>query len=623
MKRKTFLIITTNNSLRNTMTMLNLRSLYVFLFTTVFSLFLMTVAQAATVTDVTQLLNMQQQSANAKPSSTGLPTTSSGSTNGAIPSPTSLLPGMSTTLPTPSASSTTPNIQTGSPQLFDYSTNLKSDVFGGNLFTGAFTREGSTQFNPDYALATGDSVQVRFWGAFEYDATLVVDPKGNIFMPHVGPVHVLGVHNQDLQRVVDSAVSRVFRNNVYSYASLAAAQPVRVFVGGFVNRPGLYSGTSMDSLLHYLDQAGGIDLERGSFLNVQVKRGERVRSTVNLYDFLLQGQMPLIQLADGDVIFVAPRQSIVKVSGLAANAHRFEFSDNARTVADLTDLAKPMADATHVRITRNTGTTKNIEYYPLSQASQVNMENGDQLEFTADKKQGTITVRVQGEHQSPQEYVLPYGSRLGTLLKQIHFTERSDVKSLQLFRLSVKERQRNMLQTALKRLETTVLNARSGTAEESTLRTSEAELVLKWVERAKTAEPSGQVMIAQTEQVNDLLLEAGDIINVPSLDNLVLVNGEVVFPNSIALDPNRDVEDYIRMAGGYSQGADRTRIVIAHRDGSFEDTEEHSGLFSSTKIRPGDEILVMPDVDPKYRQLFKEVSMMVYQMALGARVILK
>ena len=33
-----------------------------------------------------------------------------------------------------------------------------------------------------------------------------------------------------------------------------------------MNRPGLYNGTSMDSLLHYLDQAGGIDAERGSFL---------------------------------------------------------------------------------------------------------------------------------------------------------------------------------------------------------------------------------------------------------------------------------------------------------------------------------------------------------------------
>jgi len=153
-----------------------------------------------------------------------------------------------------------PEIRTQQPQPFDYSANLNSDTFGANLFNGSFARQGATQFNPDYAVASGDTIQTRFWGAFAYDATLTVDPKGNIFLPYVGPVPVLGVRNQDLQRVVNSAVGKVFRSNVNSYASLAAAQPVRIFVGGFVNRPGLYSGTSMDGLLHFLDQSGGIDL---------------------------------------------------------------------------------------------------------------------------------------------------------------------------------------------------------------------------------------------------------------------------------------------------------------------------------------------------------------------------
>ena len=50
------------------------------------------------------------------------------------------------------------------------------------------------------------------------------------------------------------------------------------------------------------DQAGGIDVDRGSFLKVEVKRGQQVRATVDLYDFLLNGTIPQIQLADGDVI---------------------------------------------------------------------------------------------------------------------------------------------------------------------------------------------------------------------------------------------------------------------------------------------------------------------------------
>ena len=333
----------------------------------------------------------------------------------------------------PSGKAPVPEIRTAPPAGFEYTLNLRSDVFGANLFSGSFARQGATQFNPDYAIAVGDQIQVRLWGAFDFDAPLTVDPQGNIFIPHLGPVRVLGVRNQDLQQLVGSALARVFRSNVNSYASLAAAQPVRIFVGGNVQRPGLYSGTSMDSLLHYLDQAGGIDPDRGTFLAVQVKRGTAVRATVNLYDFLLRGVMPSIQLADGDVVFVPPRQHTVRALGLAENAKRFEFPIGERSVDDLAALAKPLPSATHVRVVRNTGALKNVEYYSLGDASRVPLLSGDEVEFTADKKPGTITVRVQGEHMSPQEYVLPYGSRLGDLMKHVQFSDRSESESCLLY----------------------------------------------------------------------------------------------------------------------------------------------------------------------------------------------
>lgn len=526
----------------------------------------------------------------------------------------------------PSAPSPVPSIQPQPPQFFDYSTNLQSDVFGANLFTGAFARQGATQFNPDYAVTIGDNIQVRLWGAYEYDSVLTVDPQGNIFLPHMGPVRVLGVRNKDLQSTVEGAVRKVYRANVSVYASLAAAQPVRVFVTGFVNRPGLYNGTSMDSLLHYLDQAGGIDAERGSFLNVEVKRGKETRATVNLYDFLLEGRLGLIQLADGDVIFVGPRQNTVKVSGLAENAKRFEFSGEGLKVADLVKLAKPRALVTHARIIRNTGTVKNIEYYPMQYADRVLLGNGDELEFTADKKPGTITVRVEGEHLSAQEYVLPYGARLGELISQIQFSERSDAKSIQLFRQSVRDRQRQMLAVALNSLESAVLTARSGTSDEATLRKEEAALILQWVERARKIEPTGQVFIAEADGRNELLLEHGDIVHIPSRDGLVLVSGEVLFPNAIAFDNSLSLDDYIRRAGGYAQKADSSRIVIAHRDGSFDQLNGGNRRFfhmgeRKDEIREGDEILVLPKVAVKSRQITKEVVQLLYQLAVAARVV--
>ncbi len=455
-------------------------------------------------------------------------------------------------------------------QTQDQLNNQASDVFGAQLFTGAFSQPGATQFNPDYAIAIGDQIEVRLWGAFAFEQTLTVDPRGNIFLPHAGPVQVLGVRNRELEATVQAAVRRTFRNNVTSYASLAAAQPVRVFVGGNVNRPGLYNGTSMDSVLRYLDMAGGVDPERGSYLQVQVKRGQTVKATVNLYDFLLNGTMPLVQLADGDVIFVPPHAQRVSVKGLVANAKRFEFLSGQQTVAQLMQVAKPLSIATHVRVVRNTGSVRNAEYYPLSEANAVVLADGDELEFTADKKPGTITVRVEGEHNSAQEYVLPYGTPMGTLLDQIQGSANSDMASVQLFRESVKQRQKEMLLTSLHNLEMSLLTARSGSSDEAKLRQDEANLTLQWVERAKKIEPVGQVQIAKASQLNSMLLENGDVIRIPRKDDLVLVSGEVLFPNAVAYESKLSLEEYINRAGGFTQMADNARVVVARRDGSFD-----------------------------------------------------
>ncbi len=513
-------------------------------------------------------------------------------------------PAVATTQPTPLP-----------PQQNDYTTNLNSDVFGAQLFTGSFAQPGATQFNPDYLISSGDQIQVRLWGGFNFDSVLTVDPQGNLFLPQLGPIKILGVRNGDLQLTIENAVRQVFKSNVSSYANLAAAQPVRVFVGGYIKRPGLYNGTSMDSVLHYLDQAGGIDLERGSYLDIQIKRGEQVRATLNLYEFLLKGRIPLIQLADGDVIFVTPRRNTVKVAGYAENAKLFEFADDTLPMTSLINLAKPFANATHVRVVRNTGMMKNVEYYPLEKAGEIAIANGDAVEFTADKKTGTITVRVEGEHQSPQEYVLPYGSNIGELLKRIQFTERSDPESIQLYRVSVKERQKTMLETSLKSLESSVLTARSGTSDEARLRKDEADLILQWVDRARKVVPSGQVLIAQAGNRDTLLLENGDILKVPKRDGLVLVSGEVLFPNAIAFDTGLDLDDYIDRAGGYTQNADNSRIVIAHSDGSFQ-----QGGDSDT-VRAGDEVLVLPKVDVKTMQIWKDMSQIIFQIAVSAKVV--
>ncbi|MGN5477234.1 polysaccharide biosynthesis/export family protein [Cupriavidus basilensis] len=183
-------------------------------------------------------------------------------------------------LASPAAAGTLPQADTSplasAPQALpaaDYQANLGSEVFGASMFSGAFARAGSIAFNPDYVIANGDQVRVRMWGGFDFDAVLPVDEQGNIFLPHVGPMRVRGIHNGELQAMVTAALRKSYSARVEIYASLVAAQPVRVYVTGFVRRPGIYEGNSNDSPLRFIDLAGGIDPDRGSFLQVEIQRG--------------------------------------------------------------------------------------------------------------------------------------------------------------------------------------------------------------------------------------------------------------------------------------------------------------------------------------------------------------
>ena len=212
--------------------------------------------------------------------------------------------------------------------------------FGANLFRGRFTAEREDGLNPDYVLQQGDRITLRIWGAIAVDESVIVDPQGNIFIPNVGPVHVQGVQNAALNSHIEQAIRRVYRANVSIYTNLEAVTPVSAYVTGFVNNPGSYAGLASDSLLYFLDRAGGIDPKRGSFRDIRILRGGKVMEEVDLYDFLISGQISHRQFTDGDTILVGRRGASITVMGAARNTFSFEIPGEGMTGSNVIDLAK-------------------------------------------------------------------------------------------------------------------------------------------------------------------------------------------------------------------------------------------------------------------------------------------
>jgi protein involved in polysaccharide export with SLBB domain len=490
----------------------------------------------------------------------------------------------------------------------------QTPMFGQQLFRGG-TESAAVGFNADYVLAVGDRVTLRMWGAFAYEAVQAVDPQGNIFIPNVGPVRLAGVRNQSLNDTVQTAVRRVYRDNVEVYASLEVSQPVRVFVTGFVRGPGQYPGAAAESVLGYLSRAGGIDSRRGSYIDIRVLRNGEERATFDLYEFLIEGRLAPLQLHDGDTIVVGGRHNAVIVTGEVFNAYGFEFLGEKVAASEILALARPRPGATHVSITHKIGARQFGEYHALDALDGVLLSAGDELSVVSDRTIATILVRIDGAIDSSRVLTLPYGSTLQDALAQVRPTPQAQPEAVQLFRTSVAERQREMLDVSLRVLETYALTARSATSEEATLRAREAEQITRFIERARAVQPRGQVVLAGRETASSTLLDDGDVIVIPERSSIVMVHGEVTHPNAIAFDSRSSVADYVRLAGGTTQREKNARVLLIRRDGTFVED-------SRAVPEPGDEIMVLPRVGSRNVEVARGITQILYQIAIAAKVVL-
>lgn len=83
----------------------------------------------------------------------------------------------------------------------------------------------------------------------------------------------------------------------------------------------------------------------------------------------------------------------------------------------------------------------------------------------------------------------------------------------------------------------------------------------------------------------DLVLKAGDVITIPTMDNVVKISGAVMYPNAVTYKKGMSVVEYIKNAGGYAFRARRNRVFVIYMNNTIS-----KGLGS--KVEPGCEIIV-------------------------------
>lgn len=481
--------------------------------------------------------------------------------------------------------------------------------YAANLFQGNFAKAQDAAI-----LAPGDRVVLRLWGGgIAVDGAFSVDEAGNLILPDLGPLPVAGLPYDRLADTLKSKLASAGRGDTQVYAAPLDTRPISVFVTGGVRHPGRYSGSPSDPVLSFLDKAGGIDERRGSYRDIRLVRGGREILSVDLYPFVRRGELPATRFQEGDTLVVGERGPTVTATGAVRNPARFEFRKGEAGGPALLELADPESRASHVALTGMRGGKPYSTYIPVREMKNLQMEDGDKVNFVADAPGNTIMIEVQGAVRGASRFPVRRGARLADVRDYIAVEpERANLNALYIKRKSVAARQKKAIDDSLRRLEESVFTASSSSSEEAQIRAREAEMLAQFVQRAKTVEPEGVVVL--DDKGANPALEEGDVIVIPEKSDVVLVSGEVMVPQATVWSRKKDLDDYVKSAGGYTNRADRGNVLIMRQNGSV--------ARGGDDVMPGDQLLVLPRVESKSMQAVKDIAQVLVQVAVSARMVL-
>ncbi|MGH7508219.1 MAG: SLBB domain-containing protein [Gemmatimonadales bacterium] len=237
-------------------------------------------------------------------------------------------------------------------------------LFGLETFRRSSSRFQAAQSGPvdeNYRLGPGDLLVLILTGDVEQAYSLDVNREGFVVIPQVGQVHMANLTLSQLREVLYARLGRVYsgirrgaRATTRFQISIGRLRNIQVYVIGDVVRPGAYQISAASTVLTALYSAGG-PTSNGSFRRVDVRRGQKLIDSLDLYDYLLHGiNRSDLRLESGDVVFVPVQNGFVEVAGEVARPAIYELR-SGETLRDLIQFAggfNPAAYQARVRIHR-------------------------------------------------------------------------------------------------------------------------------------------------------------------------------------------------------------------------------------------------------------------------------
>ena len=436
----------------------------------------------------------------------------------------------------------------------------ESQVFGRNIFNNrnlTFEPSQNMATPANYRLGAGDNVVIDIWGASQQTIQSQISPDGVVVVEGVGPIKLAGLSVAQATAALRSKLGRYYADCQFSLA-VADVRSIQVQVVGEVVMPGTYTLSSLSSAFNALYAAGGIS-DIGTLRDIRVYRTGRQIATIDVYDYLLNGNMAGdVRLQDNDVIMVGPYDCLVNVRGKVKRPMFYEMKTGESVKQVLTYAGGFAGDAytRNVRLTRKSG-----EEYSVHTIDEFKMQ--------------TFTV-LDGDSLFVDSVVARFSNMVevrGAVMHEGQFQLSGDIQSV-----------RGLLRAAGGLREDAFSN-------HAVMHRQKDDLSLEML----TVDIDG--ILAGTTP--DTPLRKGDVLYVPSTIEMkgqqtLTINGEVNFPGIYEFAEHTTVGDLILQAGGLTEAASLAKVDVFRRIYDAQSTE-NQGEMAETFSFALDANLNVPD----------------------------
>ena len=372
-------------------------------------------------------------------------------------------------------------------------------------------------------------------------------------------------------------------------------------IKGAVYRPGIYQfGGDLNTVKQLVQKADGIMAD--AFLGRAVLHREREDLTREIVQVdlkaILNGTKPDIALQRNDVLYIPSIHDLqdlgnLEIFGEVARPGKYIYADNM-TLEDLIIQAGGLlesASTVKVDVSRRIKDNKSTEIsstigemysFALKDGFVVDGEAGfvlqpyDQIYVRRSPGyQPQANVKIEGEILYNGTYSLTSkNERLSELVKKAGgATPYAYVKGSKLMRKANDEEMKRMADV-LK-----IMQREMGGNVDS-LKLELDSIYSVGIDLEKALKYPGSDA--------DIVLREGDQLIIPEMTNTVKINGAVMMPNTVSYNSRMSVKDYIGQAGGYANGARKSKAFIIYMNGQVAEVKGNG----KHQVEPGCEIIV-------------------------------